>query len=130
MKEISKEWIRKAENDFKVAFREIMRDDEPVYDAICFHSQQCIEKYLKAVLQENDVYIERTHDLWKIAKNCIPYLNYLQELKEKLISVSAYAVEIRYPGESATEEEAKESFDICKEVRKLVRKYFGLEVEE
>lgn len=30
---------------------------------LCFHSQQCIEKYMKAILQENEVEFEKIHDL-------------------------------------------------------------------
>lgn len=53
----------------------------------------------------------------------------VQEFKEKLVNLSEYAVEVRYPGVETTEEEARESFETCKEIRRLVRKYFGLEVE-
>jgi HEPN domain-containing protein len=35
----------------------------PVQDAIYFHAQQCIEKYLKASLQEANIAFRRTHDL-------------------------------------------------------------------
>ena len=49
MKKISAEWVEKAEGDFKVAVRESEADDA-VYDIVCYHCQQCIEKYLKAVL--------------------------------------------------------------------------------
>ncbi len=128
MKELTHQWVMKAENDFKIASKE-MKSDDPIYDAICFHSQQCVEKYLKAILQENDHYIGKIHDLWKIAKDCILYLREVQEFKEKLVNLSEYAVEVRYPGVETTEEEARESFETCKEIRRLVRKYFGLEVE-
>jgi len=47
MKKITSEWINKAKKDLLVAQRE-MREEEPVYDAVCFHSQQAVEKYLKA----------------------------------------------------------------------------------
>lgn len=44
MKPLTKEWIEKAEGDYKVAARE-RRTKLPVYEAVCFHAQQCIEKY-------------------------------------------------------------------------------------
>lgn len=50
LNELVEEWIYKAEGDYKVALREYKSED-PNYDAICFHIQQCIEKYLKAILQ-------------------------------------------------------------------------------
>jgi hypothetical protein len=51
MKPITQEWISKAEGDFATAQRELQAQEMPNYDAVCFHCQQCIEKYLKAYLQ-------------------------------------------------------------------------------
>ena len=48
MKLITEEWVNKAEGDFATAQREIQVENMPNYDAVCFHSQQCLEKYLKA----------------------------------------------------------------------------------
>src|SRR2546421_5742031 len=41
------------EGDFATAQRELGAIQDPNYDAVCFHAQQCAEKYLKAFLQEN-----------------------------------------------------------------------------
>lgn len=62
MKKLTMEWIKKAEGDYLVAKREF-KSTPPVYEAVCFHAQQCIEKYMKAVLQENNIEFEKTHDL-------------------------------------------------------------------
>jgi HEPN domain-containing protein len=50
MKQITREWIEKAEGDFATAEREAAVDQSPNYDAVCFHTQQCAEKYLKAAV--------------------------------------------------------------------------------
>ena len=63
MKQITSEWITKAEGDFATAQRELRAIDNTNYDAVCFHAQQCAEKYLKAFLQESNVSFPRTHDL-------------------------------------------------------------------
>jgi HEPN domain-containing protein len=52
MKPLTREWIEKAEGDFATASREMRARKFPNYDAACFHSQQCVEKYFKALLQE------------------------------------------------------------------------------
>ena len=52
MTPLTKEWVRKDEGDFATAERELAVTSAPNYDAVCFHAQQCIEKYLKARLQE------------------------------------------------------------------------------
>ncbi len=44
-----KEWIKKADHDLKIGKDEYTTKD-PVTDMICFHMQQCVEKYLKAYL--------------------------------------------------------------------------------
>lgn len=52
MKPETREWVEKAEGDFRTARRELLAPDSPNYDAACFHAQQCAEKYLKARLVE------------------------------------------------------------------------------
>jgi HEPN domain-containing protein len=50
MKPLTSEWVEKAEGDFATAKREIRVRKTPNFDAVCFHAQQCAEKYLKALL--------------------------------------------------------------------------------
>ncbi|MBI1765947.1 MAG: HEPN domain-containing protein [Acidobacteria bacterium] len=52
MKPITAEWVRKAEDDWDVARKTYRARKIPVYDAACYHCQQCAEKYLKAKLVE------------------------------------------------------------------------------
>lgn len=52
MKVSTREWIEKAEADFISAGREYRARKRPNFDAACFFSQQCLEKYLKARLVE------------------------------------------------------------------------------
>lgn len=63
MNPITSEWVQKAEGDFATAKRELQVSIEPNYDAVCFHAQQCVEKYLKAKLQEANVQFGKIHDL-------------------------------------------------------------------
>lgn len=48
MNPLSIEWINKAEGDYATAKREFRVRKLPNYDAVCFHSQQSAEKYIKA----------------------------------------------------------------------------------
>jgi len=50
MNQVIQEWVGKAEGDFSTAERELAVSSNPNYDAVCFHSQQCIEKLLKALM--------------------------------------------------------------------------------
>ena len=63
MKKIYLEWVEKADGDFHSAQREVRARKKPNFDAACFHAQQCVEKYLKAILQKRNIYFPKTHDL-------------------------------------------------------------------
>jgi HEPN domain-containing protein len=63
MTPLTQEWANKAEGDFATASRELRSRKSPNYDAVCFHAQQCLEKYLKARLQEAGIVFPKTHDL-------------------------------------------------------------------
>ncbi|MDQ6694928.1 MAG: HEPN domain-containing protein [Chloroflexota bacterium] len=69
MKAETLEWVTKAENDFKVATREMGADD-PVWDTIAFLCQQCAEKYIKSLLEENNTVPKKTHDLVDLLNQC------------------------------------------------------------
>ncbi len=45
-----KEWVDKAEKDFATARRELQVQEDPNFDAVCFHAQQSIEKLMKGLL--------------------------------------------------------------------------------
>ncbi|MFN3308895.1 MAG: HEPN domain-containing protein [Anaerolineales bacterium] len=68
MKPLTEEWVSKAEDDYIVALKMFRARKQPVYDAVCYHAQQCAEKYLKAILQEHDVPIPKTHKLLDLLK--------------------------------------------------------------
>jgi len=45
------EWLIKASSDLKIVEHELnLPEEEIVKDAVCFHCQQAVEKYLKAFL--------------------------------------------------------------------------------
>jgi len=47
---VARQWVRKNENDLKnAAYTLQMREDCPT-DTVCFHTQQCVEQYVKALL--------------------------------------------------------------------------------
>lgn len=49
MDEYIKNWIIKANKDLKTVEHELsLPEKETVVETVCFHSQQAVEKYLKA----------------------------------------------------------------------------------
>jgi HEPN domain-containing protein len=126
MRQITQEWVDKAEGDFATAQRELQVQEMPNYDAVCFHSQQCVEKYLKACLQEENIAFNRIHDLSRLLDLLLPVEPGWETLRPTLEVLTAYAVEFRYPGISANQELAAQSFEDCVKVRQIIRQYFSL----
>lgn len=104
---ITLEWITKAEADYATAQRELDVTDRPNYDGVCFHAQQCAEKYLKAFLQKSNIVFPRTHDLADLLALVLSIEPSWTSMQADLNTLSAFAVEYRYPGESSDLEEAK-----------------------
>jgi len=125
MKPAAREWVKKAESDFEAALA-LMRRKKVLADPICFHCQQCVEKYLKARLEEAGKHVPRTHD-------CAALLNELLSLepiwapwRKMLARLSDFAVRLRYPDGSATKAEARQAVKDSSAVRKEVRLRLGI----
>src|SRR5271166_1968630 len=101
MKRATREWVRKAEHDFRGAQR-MAGGDEPLHDLATFCCQQCSEKYLKALIEETGGIIPKTHSLEKLLQIVAPQHPSLERHKRGLRFLSKFAVETRYPGENAT----------------------------
>jgi HEPN domain-containing protein len=117
MSEIINEWIRKADADYATARREMSASEEANFDAVCFHSQQCIEKLMKAMLIKNGVTPPKTHDLFQLNLLLAPVCKKWSCRPEHLRYLTRASVDFRYPGESADREEASEALEICSQLR-------------
>ena len=126
MNPITLEWIDKADGDWFSAQREARARTHPNYDAACFHAQQCAEKYLKARLQEAGIVFKKTHDLVNLLNLILPIEPTWSALRADLIALTAFAVEYRYPGNSATKQEAHDAVKRCRHIRRWIRQAFGL----
>lgn len=118
-------WFKKAENDLINAENTIKMDAPPT-DTICFHAQQCAEKYLKGFLAFHEIDFPKTHaleDLVLLCKGVAPKIE--SELRDVEI-LSSYGVEVRYPDEiyyDIPEEDAKEAINLANKVKSVVLKY-------
>ena len=120
------EWVAKAEGDFLTAGRELRARKSPNYDAVCFHAQQCAEKYLKSVLQENDKHIPKIHNLIELMLLCEEIDSSFEMLRADLVTMERYAVRGRYPGETAEKEDARSAYAATGIVRKSIRQKLAL----
>jgi len=121
------EWVTKAEADFATAGRELRARKNLNYDAVCFHAQQCAEKYLKAVLQEHEKRIPKIHNLIELMLLCEEIDSSYEMLRADLVVMERYSVGIRYPGEFAEKEDAQSAYAAAKTVRTFIRQKLGLQ---
>ncbi|MBI5303813.1 MAG: HEPN domain-containing protein [Chloroflexi bacterium] len=126
MNDIVNEWIEKAESDYHVAERELRVRKNPSYDAICFHAQQCAEKYLKAFLAKHRTIFRPIHDLEVLLDHITPAHPDFEFTRDLLLLLNDYAVDFRYPGATATQEEARAAIKAMRTVREFVRQKLGL----
>lgn len=105
MKRATREWVRKAEADYRAATR-LARGHDLLHDQVCFHCQQTVEKYFKAILEEGGETIPKVHDLEKLLDLLLPHATQLRGLRRAVRPLSEFAVATRYPGANATKRQA------------------------
>jgi HEPN domain-containing protein len=120
MREIA-QWTEKAEHDFMAAEHAMELAEKGLTDIVCFHCQQCAEKYLKAFPLYRDVAFPRTHDL-RLLLDLIPAGVSLELRREQVIVLNRYVIEGRYPGdwEPITVAEARRALEMAQAVRQAV----------
>jgi len=109
MNPLANEWFIKADADLASARRELRARNDPNYDSACFHAQQCIEKYLKGILQARGILFSKTHDLLVLLDACLQHHPDWDAFRGELELLTQYAVAFRYPGESASKVEAAQA---------------------
>src|SRR5687767_12062493 len=107
MKSMTREWVKKAEEDYTAAVALSRKRRVPVPDVICFLCQQLSEKYIKAFLQEHGVPFKKTHDLLALLSLASPLDSSLGAFAAQLDRLNEYSVDFRYPGRSANSTEAR-----------------------
>lgn len=126
MNTLTAEWVDKAEGDYASAKREMRARVQPNYDSACFHAQQCVEKYLKAVLQEAGIPFGKSHNLEALLNLCLRVRAAWGLLRAEVQLLTDYAVAFRYPGPKATKEDARVAVLRVRELREHFRTALGL----
>jgi len=98
MKASTREWVAKAEEDFTVTRLLARPRKKPLWSPVCFHAQQCVEKYLKARLNEASLPLPRTHDLEQLLNQVLAVESLWAAFRPVLKRLSDAAVVPRYPG--------------------------------
>jgi len=119
-------WIQKAEADYQNA-RILLRQRKTFLpDNICWSCQQSAEKYLKAYLIRHKIDYPRRHYLVQLRNLCADADPDFRLITEAIATLDQFGTDIRYPGVTATPQDARQSFDALKQIRTFVRAKLGL----
>jgi HEPN domain-containing protein len=91
------EWIAKAEQDLKAAQLILGAGEEAPADTAVFHAQQCVEKYLKALLTARGIPFPKTHNVRRLVE-ILPVGTQLSLSQDEQDRLTDYATGARYPG--------------------------------
>ena len=125
MKKTTREWIKKAEQDYVLA-KQGSRSKVPVHDGVCFHCQQCAEKYLKGLMEDLGLPVPKTHYLDLLLTALVPHHPTLRSLRRGLLFLTVFAVDTRYPGSNASKRQAVAALRWADRVRKQARALLGI----
>jgi HEPN domain-containing protein len=116
------QWIEKAEEDLLVAEHTLTLGQRCPFATVCFHAQQCIEKYIKALLVSLTIDFPKIHDIGELI-GLLPqgYGVPLEESQQE--QLTEYAVVSRYPGnwEPIMQVDAEEAVALARKVRETIR---------
>ena len=116
-------WIFRADEDLAVIDRLSGSDLSAYSSSICFHAQQAVEKYLKALLVFKGIDFRKTHDVDHLLSECqkvVPQALDFIDLK----SLTDFGVAVRYPDDFyiPEESETRHYMKIAKDVEEIVKR--------
>lgn len=121
--DVVREWVTKADNDLLTAAHTIKLGKECPTDTVCYHAQQCVEKYLKAILVQKGVDFPKTHDLEWLTALVPPDARPTFSVEEQA-TLTEYATGARYPGwDKISLVDARRAVALARRVRKEVRRW-------
>jgi len=95
---VAREWTGKADEDLLLADIGLKEGRRCPTSAVCFHAQQCIEKYLKALLVWRRIDFPKTHDIGALLKMIAKPIGVSVGITKQR-RFTAYATVTRYPGD-------------------------------
>lgn len=118
-----REWLAKAENDLKNAVNTLKMGADCPSDTVCFHAQQVIEKYLKALLVFRATPFPKSHDIHAL-RALLPVRLRPKLDRKTQDRLTRYATVRRYPAPDPdiTLSEARRAVAVARRVRGEVRR--------
>ncbi|HET7088492.1 MAG TPA: HEPN domain-containing protein [Anaerolineae bacterium] len=88
------DWLRFATEDLQVAEWAL---SSRIYNQVCFHAQQCVEKALKAWLIHHHLVSPRAHQMSALLGVAPRPLPFSAEVEEGVVGLDRFYIPTRYP---------------------------------
>jgi HEPN domain-containing protein len=119
---VVREWVAKAESDLLTATHTLKLGNRCPTGAVCFHAQQCAEKYFKALLVADGTPPPKTHSIHLLMES-LPKPKRPTLTAEEEETLTHHSIALRYPGvPDPTLAEARDAVALARRVRAQVRK--------
>jgi len=124
--------MRKANNWFQFAEEDLLMAEialeNKVYNQVCFHSQQGVEKILKGFLLEHAKTVPRTHFLSELIQECGKADSDFRIFGERCSILDDYYIPTRYPDALPgllpdglpSESDARQALSFLQEIKEFV----------
>ena len=126
--ELLGDWIKQVSYDLRTAEDYLDNNEDYAKRNVCYHSQQAIEKSLKAYIIASNKDFPDSHNLEQLQKQCEDLDNSFAEIKPlNLRKLSGFASDARYPQleperKKITLDDAKEAYNSAVKVNNFVIK--------
>lgn len=124
MRRASSQWLQAAEDDLSVIER--IASDESLTHMVAFHAQQCVEKCLKATLEEHGKKVPKEHSTVTLYGSVRDLISRQADV-DILTDLDDLYVHARYPGElgllprgKPTRADAREFHDCARSIHDQV----------
>lgn len=113
-------WLDRARSNLSLA--KVSKPDDCLWEDLCFHAQQAVEKALKALLISQGIPFRFVHDINELLLPLQERGIRLPEPLTEAVTLTGFAVMTRYPGtyEPVTEEEYQQAVRLAEAVLEWV----------
>ena len=108
MRQITKAWFDRALDDLNAI--ELLLQEPHLTNIASFHAQQAVEKSLKAVIEEFEIGLVKTHNLSHLYQLVKPHYDIIDDI-DTLEQLDTIYIESRYPNEIGLLPHGKPSSD-------------------
>lgn len=130
MKRLTKEWLKAANYDL-ILINEIVHNNF-LTQMVAFHSQQAIEKTLKAILVEKEGKAPKIHDLLVLKGKIENYVKLPAKNLNIFLQINELYIDSRYPTDlgllpsgEPSKEIAEEFYKTAKEIHKNITDFLS-----